>query len=184
MRHPLIAAQAAITLVLLLHLPARAGVADSSAAGFTVTNTVVVRVTSDDAYRAAATELGSWWNPEHTYSGNAQNMSIDVAGTGCFCEKLDNGGYVRHMTVVYAHPGKTLRLSGGLGPVQELGATGVLTFEFKPANVGTAIELTYTVGGYRPGGLGALAPVVDRVLSEQLDRLKRYIETGSAAPGR
>ena len=33
-------------------------------------------------------------------------------------------------------------------------------------------------GGYAPGGLDALAPVVDMVLGTQVARLKRPIDTG------
>lgn len=162
--------------------PARAGVADSSAAGFTVRSTIVVRSTPDDAYRALTVDLGKWWNPAHTYSGKSQNLSLDVAGTGCFCEQLDNGGIVRHMTVVYANPGKSLRLQGGLGPIQQMAATGTLTWEFKTTATGLAIEMTYTVGGYDPEGLARFAGVVDRVLAEQMDRLKNFLDTGNPVP--
>jgi uncharacterized protein YndB with AHSA1/START domain len=179
-------------LLSLFMLPAPgatiAGIVDSSASGFTVRTTVVVRSSPDDAYRAVTGSIGEWWNPEHTYSGKSENLSIDVLNNGCFCEMLGNGGIVRHMTVVYANPGKALRLSGGLGPLQGMGAAGSLTWDFKPSSVGTAIEMTYTVGGYAPGGLGSLAPAVDRVLAEQMDRLKNFIETGkpgpAGAPGR
>jgi len=40
------------------------------------------------------------------------------------------------------------------------------------------VELTYTVGGYRPGGLEEWAPAVDGVLGGQLLRLERLMETG------
>jgi len=37
-----------------------------------------------------------------------------------------------------------------------------------------------TVGGFMPGGLAAIAPAVDAVLGDQLQRLKRFVETGRA----
>ena len=37
---------------------------------------------------------------------------------------------------------------------------------------------TYDVGGHAPGGLTGLAGPVDRVLGEQLARLKAYTESG------
>jgi hypothetical protein len=40
--------------------------------------------------------------------------------------------------------------------------------------------LAYAVGGYRPGGLGAIALPVDYVIGEALQRLKAHIETGDA----
>ena len=42
----------------------------------------------------------------------------------------------------------------------------------------TRLELSYNVGGYVPAGLNNLAPVVDSVLSTQVQRLKKFAETG------
>ena len=84
------------------------------------------------------------------------------------------------MTVVYANAGKRLRLSGNLGPLQDMGVAGSMTFDLEPANGKTRLELTYNVGGYSPNGLNQLAPLVDSVLLEQLTRLKHFIELGTA----
>jgi uncharacterized protein YndB with AHSA1/START domain len=158
----------------------RAEVLDSSAGGFTVKNTVTIAATPEDAYRQLTTKVGQWWNPEHTYSGESQNLSIDAWAGGCFCEKLPVQGSVRHMVVVFASPGKMLRMTGGLGPLQGLAVSGSLTFQLTAVDKVTKVEMSYTVGGYRPGGLQDLAPVVDGMLREQLERLKNYIEKGRA----
>ena len=85
------------------------------------------------------------------------------------------------MTVVYADPGKLLRLTGGLGPLQELAVSGMMTWAFtQQAGNKTTITFTYAVGGYAPGGLAALAPFVDMVLGTQVARLRRLIDTGRA----
>ena len=43
----------------------------------------------------------------------------------------------------------------------------------------TDLVLTYDVGGYAKGGLAeTLAAPVDKVLGEQVARLKKYVETG------
>ncbi len=89
---------------------------------------------------------------------------------------------MRHLTVVYADQGKLLRLSGGLGPLQGLAVTGSMTWTFTDANSGTRLVLTYTVGGYAPGGVDAIAKPVDAMLTGQVQRLKRFIETGKATP--
>ena len=52
-------------------------------------------------------------------------------------------------------------------------------FKFSEAESGTFLEFYYAVGGYSPHGLDQLAPFVDQVLSEQLERPKTYLETGS-----
>src|SRR5690349_9741493 len=91
---------------LALILPAaRPDVLDSSANGFTVRITLNIKATPDDVYRRLTQNVGDWWNAQHTFSGNAHNLSIDAKAMGCFCEKLPNQGSVRHLEVVYAAPG-------------------------------------------------------------------------------
>jgi hypothetical protein len=82
------------------------------------------------------------------------------------------------MSVVYASPGKLLRLTGAIGPLQEAAVIGTMTWSLSPAGGGTTVELSYTVGGFRPGGFRDLPIVVDGVLRSQLARLKAFVETG------
>ena len=118
----------------------------------------------------------------HTFSGDSHNLSIDDKPMGCFCEKLPRGGGVRHMEVVNVAPGKTLVLTGALGPLQSMAATGNLTIQLAPAGDGTKVGVVYAVTGYLPAGMNTLAPIVDSVLAEQFTRLKSLIENGKAAP--
>jgi uncharacterized protein YndB with AHSA1/START domain len=174
------ALRAVLTMFLLAPaVPAGARVLDSAPDGFTVQSNAGIAAPPARVYRTLIDEVGHWWSPDHTFSHQASNLSLQGRAGGCFCEALPSGGDVRHMTVVYADPYRLLRLRGGLGPLQSLAVTGTLTFTFAPEGAGTAVTLVYTVGGYRPGGLAELAPEVDRVTSEQLERLKRYVETGS-----
>jgi hypothetical protein len=83
-----------------------------------------------------------------------------------------------HLTVVYVIAQKEIRFSGGLGPLQQTGVAGSMIWKLTEAAGGTQFEWTYTVGGYMPGGLAAIAPAVDAVLADQLNRLKRFVETG------
>jgi hypothetical protein len=160
--------------------PARADVVESSAGGFTVKIAVQVSGSAMDAYRAAVDHVGAWWDSAHTWSGKSSNLSIDATAGGCFCERLPGGGGVRHLTVVYVDPGKLLRMNGGLGPLQDMAVNGSLTWTFAEAAGKSTIEMTYKVGGYAPGGLAALAVPVNGVLAQQLDRLKKFIETGAS----
>jgi hypothetical protein len=124
-------------------------------------------------------QIGRWWNAAHTYSGDAANLALSAKPGGCFCETLPGGGFVKHMDVVYAAPGKTLRLFGGLGPLQGMGAAGALTFDFKAEGANTRVTVTYVVSGFAPGpGLAPLATPVDGVLMGQLARFKHFAETG------
>ena len=36
-----------------------------------------------EVYDALVGQIGSWWNPEHTYSHDAKNLSIDPRPGGC-----------------------------------------------------------------------------------------------------
>jgi hypothetical protein len=156
--------------------PLTAEVKDSTAFGFTIQDTMMIAADPDVVYHSLVADVGRWWDSAHTFSGNAENLSIDDKAGGCFCEKLDNGGSVRHLEVVFAEPGKTLRMIGGLGPLQSMAVTGSMTWSLSKTDNGTNVQVTYSIGGYRPGGLQKLAPLVDKVMGDQLKRLRDYIE--------
>jgi len=168
-------------LVLAASPAARADVVSSAADGFTVKTTVTIHASPGDVYRKIVKEVGNWWDSSHTFSGDAHNMSIDERPMGCFCEKLPGNGAIRHMEVIYIQPGKTLRMSGGIGPLQSMAVSGVATFNLSADGDGTKLEFIYSVGGYSPTGLDKIAPVANTVLTEQITRLKNYIETGNPA---
>jgi Polyketide cyclase / dehydrase and lipid transport len=165
----------------ITRLPAHGEVIDSSAGGFTVKNVIQIAATQEAVYDRVVHDVGHWWSPDHTFSGEALNLSIDARANGCFCEKLNNGGSVRHMTVIYADPGKVLRLDGAIGPLQSMGVTGSMTWTFTKSGEGTKLDVTYSVGGYNPHGLQKFSVAADFVLNEQIGRLKNLIETGTAA---
>jgi len=159
---------------------APAEVADSSASGFTVKTSVRIQATPDAVYRQLI-RIGDWWDSEHTFSHDAHNLSIEEKAGGCFCEKLPNGGSVRHLEVLFVAPGKLLRMGGGLGPLQGIATSGSMTIQVSPAEGSTKLAVSYTVGGYLPAGMNTLAAPVDSVLSAQFTRLKNYIERGDPA---
>jgi uncharacterized protein YndB with AHSA1/START domain len=108
----------AVLTIALAPIWAAAEVVDSASNGFTVKTTLNIKAPPDDVYRRLVQNIGDWWNPDHTYSHNSHNLSIEEKPMGCFCEKLPNGGSVRHMEVVFLVPGKMLGMTGGLGPLQ------------------------------------------------------------------
>lgn len=135
----------------------------------------------DRVWRALV-DVGHWWSGEHSYSGDARNFHLDPRAGGCWCERWAHG-QVEHMRVVMAmeHEGqRTLRLSGGLGPLQEMGVNGVLTFTIAPHGAGSIMTMDYRVSGDPSLALDQIAPGVDGVLTEQFARLVRYTGTGSA----
>ncbi|MBI3792361.1 MAG: SRPBCC domain-containing protein [Gemmatimonadetes bacterium] len=155
-----------------------------TANGFSVTFAVPVSAPPAAVFDALSTKIPKWWNPAHTFSGSAANLSIDARPGGCFCETFPSGGGVEHLRVIYMRPPSALRFSGALGPMQGSGLAGALTFELKPADGGTRVELTYNVGGAIAMGFDKIAPMAQGMLMEQVTRLKAYVETGNPEPAR
>jgi len=146
--------------------------------GFLVKFEVNVNAPAAKVYDALVGQVGSWWNPEHTYSHDAKNLSIDARPGGCFCEKLPNGGGIEHLRVVYIAPPQVVRFSGALGPLQASGIAGSMTWKLTGGPDNTRLDFSYSVGGFIPGGFEKIAPAVEGMLREQLDRLKLFVETG------
>ncbi|MDB5677029.1 SRPBCC family protein [Sphingomonas bacterium] len=167
---------AAFALLACATSPVAADVIDASAAGFTVSKTVSIAATPDVVWETLRAPQ-RWWAKDHTWSGDSANLYIDSQATGCFCEKLPGRGSVAHARVIFVDKGKLLRLDGAFGPLQSMAVTGVMTFELSPdGDKATTLKMTYTVGGYTPGGLEKIAAPVDAVLGQQLDGLKAAVE--------
>jgi uncharacterized protein YndB with AHSA1/START domain len=151
--------------------------------GFLVKFEVSINAPPAKVYDALLSQIGSWWDPAHTYSGDAKNLSIDARPGGCFCEKLPNGGAIEHLRVIYVAPREVLRLSGALGPLQASGVAGSMTWKVTGGSNNTRVQLSYSVGGFIEGGFEKVAPAVENVLHQQFDRLKLFVETGKPARG-
>ena len=168
--------------LLALALPAQAVLKDSSPSGFTVENVEVVPVPPAVAWKALVEDVDRWWPADHTWWGDASKLSIVPRVGGCFCE-LNGDQQAWHMSVTFVDPEKTLRLTGGLGPLQGMGLSGALEFRLAPTrDGGTTITLWYRAGGYTPDDLSKFAPVVDKVQGLQLGGLARYLRERGKAP--
>jgi len=128
---------------LALSTTAFADVTDSAANGFTTVNEVVIDSGRAESWVAAINDVGLWWHPDHTVSGEAGRMSITPVLQGCFCETLGENAGVVHLTVTMVNPTRLLRLNGGLGPLGLMGVDGNLTWEFLDAENGTRVRITY-----------------------------------------
>ena len=169
---------ASIAALAAIAAPAGAAIIDVQLNGFEVATTVHIDAPPAKVY-AALVHIGRWWDPVHSFSHDPANLSIDPVAGGCFCERLANGGSVAFGRVVFVAPDAALRLQTALGPLQSTGADGHLTFDLKAKDGGTDLTETYDVGGYAKGGFVGWATPVDRVLGEQMARLKRFVETGA-----
>ena len=175
---------AALTILFaILAVPLRGEVVESTAAGFLVRNSTTINASPAAVYAALTDKVGGWWDPVHTFSHDSHNLSLDAKPGGCFCERFPDGGGVQHMSVVFASPGKLLRLTGAIGPLQEAALAGTMTWNLSQTGGGTTVEMGYAVGGFRAGGFRDLPTVVDGVLRGQLGRLKAFVETGRPDSG-
>ena len=168
-------------IALALTAPALAEVKDTRDNGFTIEATVMAEASPAVVYNRLV-KVAGWWDPKHTWSGSAGNLKLDPKAGGCFCEKLANGGSVQHARVIFAQPGKLLRLEGGLGPMQDMAVTGILSFTLEPDGKGTRIRMTYRVAGMLGMPAAQLAPGVDKVMGIQLDRLRAFAGGAPAGP--
>ncbi len=165
----------AISMALVIPFSVQADVSASASDGFQIKIVKSIQTDATKVFDSLVNDVSKWWNADHTYSGKSENLSMDL-GKGCMYEQLPSGGFVRHMEIVFFQPGKTLRLTGGLGPLQEMGVAGAMTFSLTPNGKTTDLELTYNVSGSSTQQLDKIAPAVEKVLSEQLESLKRHCD--------
>ncbi len=143
-----------------------------------------------DVWQALIVPAG-WWDPLHSWSGDAANLYLDPQAGGCFCELLPKPagapeelrrGSIEQMRVIAVMPSKLLRMTGALGPLQGEALTGTLTVTIKPlADKGTHLAWSYVVGGYMRLKVEQIAPIVDKVLTEQFERLAKFAQAGNSS---
>ena len=137
--------------------------------GFTLGYERPVRAGPDTVLETVAMPSG-WWSSDHTYSGDAANIRLDMIPGGCWCEALPGGG-VKHAEVVMVWPGRRMvRFDAPFGPLQGMGADAVLTMTWAdpPEGGERVLRWTFVVSG---PGTGAMADVIDGVMTEQFRRL-------------
>jgi hypothetical protein len=169
--------------------PARADIAAQTDQGFASRNAVVVSASPETVWKRLVTP-GAWWSSDHTFSGDAANMTLDPVPGGCFCEKLPaeavpatraakpgqvprppvRGG-VEHMRVVFVDHARALRMIGALGPLQSEAVSATLTITVRPVEGGTRVLFEYVVGGFMRYPIGKIAQAVDAVMAGQLTSL-------------
>jgi hypothetical protein len=166
---------------IVLSSPAHAEVKATGDSGFNIVHIAEVDAAPDVVWKRLIAPK-DWWNKAHSWSGSSEGFYIDPQANGCFCElfqekgadgKVKTVGSVEHMRVIFAQPGKVLRMQGALGPLQSEAVTGTLTVAMEPAkdSKGTKLSFSYVVGGYMRYKVADIAPAVDKVLGEQFKNL-------------
>jgi hypothetical protein len=163
---------AILSVIVLFGFPniVEAKVLASSDDHFIIEHEVLVPLDANASYQLLG-KPSLWWNAEHTWSGNAQNLSLQLKAGGCFCESR-KGNSVMHAQVISAQPGSVLKLQGALGPLQDMAVNAVLSFSLKKQENGTKVVMTYRVSGDSSHALATIAPIVDKVLGEQIESFR------------
>ncbi len=158
---------------------ARAEIVTRSETGFVVRLASEVTAPPAEAWKTILAPA-QWWQSQHTFSGDAANLTLDPQVGGCFCEVLprpdgapamQKPGGVQHMRVIYIEPPRAMRLVGALGPLQSEALAATMTITVKPTEKGSRILFEYVVGGFMRYKVDEIAPAVDRMLTAQLASL-------------
>lgn len=164
------------SILLLVSVDGLAEVVASDDYSFTVRHSITVEADPFVVYRTMTSHIDQWWNKDHSWSGDADNLYMEVEQGGCFCERLPDGGRVEHLRIIYFAPGKELRFDGALGPLQTMAVQGRMIWKIESVEAGSTISFSYRVFGHTDGGLSGIAPAVDGVIGEQLTRLGDRLE--------
>ena len=79
-----------MAMALLAAVPLRAELTRSSEDGFTVHHALTTAAETFVVYRTLTAHIDEWWNPDHSWSGDAANLYVTTDRGGCFCERLPN----------------------------------------------------------------------------------------------
>jgi hypothetical protein len=162
-----------VTACVAAAAPASAEVVSRSADGFTLRFAVGVEAAPEDVV-SAVSELPQWWDPAHTYTGDASNLSLAFQQGGCWCEKLADGTVFEH-AVVTGITADRVTMNAALGPLHDKATKAELTFGSGPENRGRLVTIDFVVEG---PGLGVMADGVNIVMDQAFDRLIHQIEYG------
>lgn len=157
---------------------AQAEVIHADPHGFEVREQVQLVVPAAEAMAAFA-KIPGWWSKDHTYSGDAANLSLDARPGGCFCERFPKtGGGIEHLRVTYVKPGEEMVMTGALGPLLGEAVTGVMRVSVERIAGGSQLTLDYRAAGFANGGGNRFAPMVDEMLADQMTRFRTFAAAG------
>lgn len=164
-----------LAALVLYVLPLKAEIIHLDDHEFTVNHTVSIQATPYVVYRTITAHIDQWWSADHSWSGDAANLYMNIERGGCFCERLPNNGRVEHLRIIYLAPGEEIRFEGALGPLQTMAVQGKMVWKIEPTENGSRVTFSYRVFGHPEGGLAGIAPAVDGVIGEQLNRLEERL---------
>ncbi len=112
----------------------------------------------------------SWWSAEHSYSGDADNLSLDPRAGGLWQETWDNNA-VAHGQILTILEGQVLRLEAPFGPLQAMGAYVIWTITLQPDGEGCLVVFDEIANAPAGSNLAQVAPAVDDVKTAAIESL-------------
>ncbi len=162
---------AAAILVSLIVSPsfARAEIVAASDTHFVLRHEAVSTLEAEQLWERLV-RPATWWHPDHTYSGDSANLTLDATAGGLWREDWE-GGSVSHGRVLYVKQGEQLRMEAPFGPLQGLGAYTIWTITITAVETGSKVVFE-EVSTAPPGtDMAEMAKAVDFVKGEAIQRL-------------
>jgi hypothetical protein len=153
--------------------PASAEIVSRGENAFTLRFAVGLEASREDVIDAVR-NVPAWWDPAHSYTGDAANLSLAFQPGGCWCERMRDGTNFRHGSLVSIEPDR-VRFDAPLGPLNGKATRADLIFSAGPENRGTLAAMEFVVEG---PGVGAFADAVHGVMQQGWTRYVRFIEYG------
>lgn len=153
----------------LVGAPASAEIVSSSDTHFVLRHEATSPLPADQLW-ARLIEPQTWWHPDHTYSGDANNLSLDLQAGGLWREDWQDNS-VAHGEVLFVDAGRVLRLNAPFGPLQGLGAYTIWTITITPQDNGSTIVFDEISSGPATADMAEIAKAVDYVKGEAIRRL-------------
>jgi uncharacterized protein YndB with AHSA1/START domain len=139
----------------------------------TIEKEITVAAPPLEAWNAFTGDVSGWW--DHHFSEKPLRLVIDRKPGGAFWEIFDKEGHgVKHAEVIYADPGKELRMRGPLG-FSGMAVDLVMSFHFQAEGEGTKVHFTLNALGQLDG---EAVQALDRVWDHFLGNYQAYVAAG------
>lgn len=174
MRISLILATLAVAVVTAS--PAAAEIISRSENAFTLRFEGETRL-GPDGVADAFSQVQQWWDPAHSYTGEAANLSLDLVPGGCWCEAMPDGSRFDHGRVEAVALGE-VRLHAPFGPLRTMATRAELVVTYALVDGVVRPSWTFIVEGR---GVGALAEPVDGVIGGGFARWIAHMDARATA---
>lgn len=162
---------------LVVAASAQAEVIERSANRFVLRYQAPVDATVHDI-QMGLVALPVWWDSNHTYSGDAANLSLDLAPDGCWCERLADGTDFDHGRTVLADDEGAM-FAAPFGPLRGRTQRADLDMSWPLVDGYRQLTWDFVVEGEN---IGAMADAVDGVMEAGYARFVSHLAGPAIAP--